>query len=188
MLPFDWLGHLPRGGCPRAAGMGPRGGGDAEADALLAHVESSPQPFVQRVAARGVVAVICSGRCARPERALRRCLVGTPPSCVDEVCGACARMVAAGVFDADAMCGELLAALAASHASATTDRRRLGDECRVARALVRGIAGVVALSIDPGETDCAGSRGGGSGETPGGELPRAGSRSGSGRNIPSPAR
>ena len=130
--------------------MGPRGGGDAEADALLAHVESSPQPFVQRVAARGVVAVICSGRCARPERALRRCLVGTPPSCVDEVCGACARMVKVGVFDADAMCGELLAALAASHASATTDRRRLGDECRVARALVRGIAGVVAVSIvDP---------------------------------------
>ena len=127
--------------------MGPRGGGDAEADALLAHVESSPQPFVQRVAARGVVAVICSGRCAQPERALRRCLVGTPPSCVDEVCGACARMVKVGVFDADAMCGELLAALAASHASATTDRRRLGDECRVARALVRGIAGVVAVSI-----------------------------------------
>ena len=59
-------------------------------------------------------------------------------------------MVKVGVFDADAMCGELLAALAASHASATTDRRRLGDECRVARALVRGIAGVVAVSIvDP---------------------------------------
>ena len=115
--------------------------------------------------------MICSGRCARPERALRRCLVGTPPSCVDEVCGACARMVAAGVFDADAMCGELLAALAASHASATTDRRRLGDECRVARALVRGIAGVVALSIDPGETDCAGSRGGGSGGNSRGGTP-----------------
>ena len=116
--------------------------------------------------------MICSGRCARPERALRRCLVGTPPSCVDEVCGACARMVAAGVFDADAMCGELLAALAASHASATTDRRRLGDECRVARALVRGIAGVVALSIDPGGTDCAGSRGGGSGDSRGGTPAR----------------
>ena len=128
--------------------------------------------------------MICSGRCARPERALRRCLVGTPPSCVDEVCGACARMVKVGVFDADAMCGELLAALAASHASATTDRRRLGDECRVARALVRGIAGVVAVSIvDPArrsDTD--------SDRLPPGKLPPAGSRSGSGRDIPSPAR
>ena len=101
--------------------MGPRGGGDAEADALLTHVESAPQPSIQRVAARGVVAVIRSGRCQRPENALRRCLVGTPPACVDETCGACAQLVAAGVFDADAMCGELLAALAASHAAATAD-------------------------------------------------------------------
>ena len=129
--------------------MGPRGGGDAEADALLTHVESAPQPSIQRVAARGVVAVIRSGRCQRPENALRRCLVGTPPACVDETCGACAQLVAAGVFDADAMCGELLAALAASHAAATADGastqvRR--DERRRAGALVRGIANVVAYS------------------------------------------
>ena len=129
--------------------MGPRGGGDAEADALLTHVESAPQPSIQRVAARGVVAVIRSGRCQRPENALRRCLVGTPPACVDETCGACAQLVAAGVFDADAMCGELLAALAASHAAATADgasTQTRRDERRRAGALVRGIASVVAYS------------------------------------------
>ena len=129
--------------------MGPRGGGDAEADALLTHVESAPQPSIQRVAARGVVAVIRSGRCQRPENALRRCLVGTPPACVDETCGACAELVAAGVFDADAMCGELLAALAASHAAATADgasTQTRRDERRRAGALVRGIANVVAYS------------------------------------------
>ena len=129
--------------------MGPRGGGDAEADALLTHVESAPQPSIQRVAARGVVAVIRSGRCQRPENALRRCLVGTPPACVDETCGACAQLVAAGVFDADAMCGELLAALAASHAAATADgasTQTRRDERRRAGALVRGIATVVAYS------------------------------------------
>ena len=129
--------------------MGPRGGGDAEADALLTHVESAPQPSIQRVAARGVVAVIRSGRCQRPENALRRCLVGTPPACVDETCGACAELVAAGVFDADAMCGELLAALAASHAAATADgasTQTRRDERRRAGALVRGVANVVAYS------------------------------------------
>jgi hypothetical protein len=76
-------------------------------------------------------------------------LVGTPPACVDETCGACAQLVAAGVFDADAMCGELLAALAASHAAATADgasTQTRRDERRRAGALVRGIASVVAYS------------------------------------------
>jgi hypothetical protein len=52
-------------------------------------------------------------------------------------------LVAAGVFDADAMCGELLAALAASHAAATADgasTQTRRDERRRAGALVRGIA------------------------------------------------
>ena len=94
-----------------------RGGAEGEVTALLAHVDGVVQPSVARVAVRGVVGILVRGAHPSPLHVLRRCLVGVPCAAVDEVAGASAALVLAGAVDADAMVGELIAALAASAAA-----------------------------------------------------------------------
>ena len=100
-----------------------RGGAEGEVTALLAHVDGVVQPSVARVAVRGVVGILVRGAHPSPLHVLRRCLVGVPCAAVDEVASASATLVLAGAVDADAMVGELIAALAAS-AAAAAERAR----------------------------------------------------------------
>ena len=148
-----------------------RGGAEGEVTALLAHVDGVVQPSVARVAVRGVVGILVRGARASPLHVLRRCLVGVPCAAVDEVAGASAALVLAGAVDADAMVGELIAALAASAAAVaeraprpsradafgtgvSADAASAEAHAHVAAALVRGVGLVVAASIGgPAELD-----------------------------------
>ena len=152
-----------------------RGGAEGEVTALLAHVDGVVQPSVARVAVRGVVGILVRGAHPSPLHVLRRCLVGVPCAAVDEVAGASAALVLAGAVDADAMVGELIAALAASAAAAAERAPRpsradasgtgvsadaasaeASDAAHVAAALVRGVGLVVAASMGgphPAEID-----------------------------------
>ena len=141
-----------------------RGGAEGEVTALLAHVDGVVQPSVARVAVRGVVGILVRGAHPSPLHVLRRCLVGVPCAAVDEVAGASAALVLAGAVDADAMVGELIAALAASAAAAaeraprpsradafgtgvSADAASAEAHAHVAAALVRGVGLVVAASM-----------------------------------------
>ena len=148
-----------------------RGGAEGEVTALLAHVDGVVQPSVARVAVRGVVGILVRGAHPSPLHVLRRCLVGVPCAAVDEVAGASAALVLAGAVDADAMVGELIAALAASAAAVaeraprpsradafgtgvSADAASAEAHAHVAAALVRGVGLVVAASIGgPAELD-----------------------------------
>ena len=146
-----------------------RGGAEGEVTALLAHVDGVVQPSVARVAVRGVVGILVRGAHPSPLHVLRRCLVGVPCAAVDEVASASATLVLAGAVDADAMVGELIAALAASAAAAAerarpsradapadafADAASADEHAFVAAALVRGVGLVVAASMGgPGERD-----------------------------------
>ena len=135
-----------------------KGGVEAEIAVLLGHVDGVAQPSVARVAARGVVGILARGCHPNPTHAIRRCLVGVPCACVDEISGSAADLVTAGVIDANAMIGELFGALAANAASSERPadgfsvnsehtKSASHDPFAIAAALVRGIGLVVAASM-----------------------------------------
>ena len=141
--------------------MGPSpGSAESDLELLLRHIDGSAHASTHRSAARGVVDLLRRRALQHPTRALRRVLVGVPCAVVDEVAGATASLAASGAFDADALVGELIAALAACAAASSAfpslalDRdasawapasSSTSDAPALAAALERGVA-LVAFS------------------------------------------